>query len=245
MEDWLMREKMLLGEKAVDAIAGATVAVVGIGGVGGGAAEALCRAGVGHLIFMDYDVVDITNFNRQLVATTATLGQNKARAMAQRALLINPKIQVTVIEDCYGKDNRNILFDLSPDYIVDAIDSVPAKIDLIVQAKEKGIQIISAMGTGNKLDPSKLAITDIYKTSMCPLAKVVRKELRSAQVRRHTVLYSMEEPLEVAPVVQGGNIRHLPGTVSWVPPVAGMMMAGWVVRDIMKKMDDETEWTID
>jgi tRNA A37 threonylcarbamoyladenosine dehydratase len=233
MEDWLMRERLLLGEERVQALKGATVAVVGLGGVGGAAAEALCRAGVGKLIFIDHDTVEITNLNRQIVATTANIGQSKARAMGVRVAQINPAAEVVVYEKFYDKDNRDMLFGHRLDYILDAIDSVPSKLDLILTAKERGVPIISAMGTGNKLDPTCLTITDIYKTSMCPLAKEVRKQLRLAGVGGHTVIYSTEKPQKVDPVEKNGRISHPPGTVSWVPPVAGMMMAGFALRDFL------------
>jgi tRNA A37 threonylcarbamoyladenosine dehydratase len=233
MGDWLMREKMLIGEEAAKRLSGATVAVVGLGGVGGGAAEALCRAGVGQLIFVDHDQIDITNLNRQIVATSQNIGKSKAQEMKKRALAINPAAEVLALELFYDEDRREELFSRRIDYIIDAIDSVAAKTDLIVTAKARGVPIISAMGTGNKLDPSCLTICDIYKTSMCPLAKEMRRRLRAAGVGRHTVIFSPEEPKKVPPVEKDGYIAHPPGTVSWVPPVAGMMMAGYALRDLL------------
>ena len=234
VEDWLAREKMLLGEAAVQKLGTVTAAVVGVGGVGSAAAEALCRAGIGHLILVDNDVVCPSNLNRQLIATTKTVGMNKAKAMEQRALDINPGVKITAIETFYSAANYESLFQLAPDIIIDAIDSLPSKIDLICRAQEKDIPIISAMGTGNKLDPTRLEVTDISKTSVCPLARSVRRELRKRGIYKHTVVFSTENPIEVEPVVRDGELRHVPGTVSWVPPVAGMILAGWAVKKILE-----------
>ena len=235
MDPAFLREAMLLGPEALDRLAACHVMVFGIGGVGSYCAEALVRAGLGALTFVDDDTVGETNLNRQLVALRSTLGQNKADVMARRALDINPACRVTSIPERYSAETSARFFGGGPcDYVVDAIDLVSCKLHLIETAKARGIPILSAMGTGNKLDPTRFRITDIAETSGCPLARIMRKELRARGVFHHTVLFSDEPaatPLSLETPPPGR--RSIPASVSWVPSAAGLMMAGYVVRDLL------------
>lgn len=232
------RTEMLLGTSAIEKLNKSRVAVFGIGGVGGAAAEALVRGGVGSLDFIDPDTVSVTNINRQLIATHDTIGELKTEAMRKRALSINPDVNIKTHNIFYLPENADS-FDLSVyDYIVDAIDTVSAKIELIVRADKLGIPIISSMGTGNKLDPSRFVVTDLYKTTICPLARVLRRELKARGIKKLKVVYSDEEPL--TPLVRLENNeqktrRSIPGSVSFVPPVAGYLMAGEVLRYLSEK----------
>ncbi len=231
--DRYIRERMLIGERAMERLRSAHVAVFGIGGVGSWAAEALARGGIGRLTLVDSDKVSVSNINRQIEALTSTVGRPKAEVMAERIRDIDPDIAVHPINRLYTADTRESFFSGSFDYIVDAIDLVSCKLDLIETAISRKICIISALGTGNKLDPSRFEITDISKTDTCPLARVVRRELRSRGIYHHKVLYSAEEALspEQFEAPPPGR-RSVPGSVSWVPPVAGLMLAGEVIRDI-------------
>ena len=198
------------------------VAIAGLGGLGSNVACALTRIGVGHLHLIDFDVVDITNLNRQIIATHETIGQPKVEVCAARMRSINPKVKVKAMQ-CFYLPERAAEFCFGDyDYIVDAIDNVTAKIDLICRAKAAGVPIISSMGTGNKLDPGRFRITDIEKTKVCPLAKVIRKELKKRGVRGVQVLYSEEEPVKTG--------MRTPASISFVPSAAGLMIAGEVVR---------------
>lgn len=230
MEEAFLRTEMLLGAPAMDKLARSHVAVLGLGGVGSWCAEALARSGVGELTLADCDEVGPSNLNRQLVATTATLGRPKAAAMAERVALVAPGCHVHSLVYRYTPEDRETFFAGKYDFIVDAIDLVSCKLDLIQTALDRGIPIVSALGTGNKLDPTRFQITDISKTQGCPLARVVRKELRARGILHHRVLWSDEEPLKP----QGGEApppgrRSIPGSVSWVPSCAGLMLAGDVV----------------
>lgn len=229
------RTEMLLGTEAIEKLKNSRVAVFGIGGVGGAAAEALVRGGVGHLDFIDPDTVSVTNINRQLIATHDTVGELKTEAMRKRALSINPDAVVRTHELFYLPENADS-FDLSVyDYIVDAIDTVSAKIELIVRADKMGVPVISSMGTGNKLDPSRFVVTDIYKTTVCPLARVLRRELKLRGIKKLKVVFSDEEPMTPLVKVENSNQktrRDTPGSVSFVPPVAGYLMAGEVIRTL-------------
>lgn len=236
MNNRFLREAMLLGANVPDILAEKHVIVFGIGGVGSYCAEGLVRAGVGHLTFVDNDTVGETNINRQLVALQSTLGQNKAEVMARRAKDINPDCDTVAIPLFYSEDQREHFFGAGRhyDFIVDAIDLVSCKLSLIQGAIRDGIPIISAMGTGNKLDPSRFRITDIAETSGCPLARIMRKELRARGIEHHTVLFSEEpaaKPLELETPPPGR--RSIPASVSWVPSVAGLMIAGHVVQDLL------------
>lgn len=236
MEQPFQREQTLLGRAAMERLARAHVMVVGIGGVGSYAAEGLARAGVGALTLVDSDTVGVTNLNRQLCALHSTLGRNKAEVMAERIRDISPDCRVTALAAHYDEAHKERFFSEPLDYIVDAIDLVSCKLSLICTAQERGVPIISAMGTGNKLDPMQFCVTDIYKTSGCHLARILRRELRARGVRRHTVLYSQELPL---PQLEQGETpspgrRAVPGSVSWVPSCAGLMLAGYVVQTLIR-----------
>lgn len=224
---------MLLGREAMEKLASSHVCVVGLGGVGSYAAEALARAGVGELTLLDRDAYGVSNINRQLGALTSTAGRNKAEVMAERVLDVNPDCTVHPLVCHYDKDTPDSFFD-GLDYIADAIDLVSCKIDLICRAQERGIPILSALGTGNKLDPSRLEVTDLSLTKGCPLARVMRRELGRRDIRRLKVVYSSEEaaPCEALEAPPPGR-RSVPGSVPWVPPAAGLMMAGAIVMDLI------------
>ena len=233
MDDPFIRQQMLLGTAAMQRLREAHVIVFGIGGVGSYAAEGLARAGIGALTLVDSDTVGLSNLNRQLCALHSTLGRYKSDVMAARILDINPDCRVTSMPMLYNEESKETFFAQRYDYIVDAIDLVSCKLSLIQTAKERGIPIISAMGTGNKLDPTRFCITDISKTSGCHLARVMRRELRNRGILHHTVLYSEELPhtpetLETPPPGR----RSIPASVSWVPSCAGLMLAGYVVQEL-------------
>ncbi len=232
-----IRTEMLLGTQAMEKLKKAHVAVFGIGGVGGYVVEALARSGIGYLTLIDSDKVAESNLNRQIIATYDTVGRDKVSVMKERILSINPKAQV-ITKTCFYLPESAAEFDFSQySYVVDAIDTVTAKIDLVLQAKAAGIPIISCMGTGNKLDPTRLEIADIYQTSVCPLAKVMRKELRARSVKSLKVLYSREEPQIPATELlseeeAGSDRRRTPGSTAFVPPAAGLIIASEVVREL-------------
>lgn len=237
------RAELLIGKEAIKKLSKSKVAIFGIGGVGSFVVEALARASIGNFILVDNDQVDITNINRQLIATTKTIGKNKVDVAKQRILDINPRASVSTIQEFFMPDSRE-MFDETTDYVIDCVDTVTAKIELIMRAKKNNIPIISCMGAGNKLDPTKFEITDIYKTSVCPLAKVIRKELRARGIDKLKVLYSKEEPIQIKKNtncesinnnIASDNHKQVPGSVSFVPSVAGLIIAGEVVKDIIKK----------
>lgn len=233
------RTEMLLGKEALIKLQNSRVAVFGVGGVGGGVVEALARGGVGNIDVIDGDTVCISNLNRQLIATHATLGKNKTDAAKERILSINPDASVGTYPILYTPQSAAD-FDLSKyDYIVDAIDMVTAKLELIERAEKCKVPIISSMGTGNKLDPSMFEIADIYETSVCPLARVMRRELRKRGITKLKVLYSKEEPLKPATPKNDSSdnsvhTKQTPGSISFVPPVAGFMIGGEVIKDLIK-----------
>ncbi len=230
MTEQFARTELLLGKEAMDRLQKSHVAVFGIGGVGGYVVEALARSGVGGLDLIDHDKVSLTNINRQIIATLDTVGKDKVDVMKERILSINPDAAVNVSK-CFYLPETADLFDLRKySYVVDAVDTVTAKIELIMRAGKAGVPIISCMGTGNKLEPARLEIADIYQTSVCPLAKVMRRELRKRNVEKLKVLYSKEEPVKNYLSVQG---RAVPGSVSFVPPAAGLMIASEVIREIV------------
>ncbi len=239
------RTEMLLGSDAMQVLADSRVAVFGLGGVGSFAAEALARAGIGHLVLVDHDDICVTNINRQLHATHQTIGQVKVEVMRQRIMSINPAAEVETYRAFYPGEKPEELVRPEYGYIIDAIDTVTSKLDLICHAQALSIPIISCMGTGNKLDPSRLEIADIYATSVCPLAKVMRRELRKRGVEALPVVYSQEEPLTPLPENAEQDCpelpetsphgRHIPGSISFVPPVAGLLMAGAVIRGLVKR----------
>lgn len=228
--DQFARTELVLGREAVAELKQRRVAIFGVGGVGGYAAEALVRSGVGAIDLFDDDRVCLTNLNRQLIATRSTVGQYKVDVMEARLKDINPAVQVTTHKLFYLPDTADSI-DLSVyDYVVDAVDTVTAKLELICRAKAAGVPVISAMGAGNKIDPGRLKVADIYETRICPLARVMRRELRKRGVNHLTVCYSTEEA-HICTDAQGQRIRT-PGSISFVPGVAGLMIAGEVVRKL-------------
>lgn len=225
------RAELLLGEEALHKLRSARVALFGIGGVGSFAAEALARGGVGHITLVDGDTVSITNINRQLIALHSTVGKEKTAVMAERIADISPETEVETYPVVYGAENRDLLDFSTYDYVIDAIDTVTSKLILIEEAKKAGVSVISCMGTGNKFHPERFEVTDISKTSVCPLAKVMRKELKVRGIKNVKVVYSKEEPQKPAESPETGK-RQIPGSLSFVPPVAGLLLAGEVIRHI-------------
>lgn len=242
--NWLNREEMLIGKESINKLKNSNVIVFGLGGVGSYVVEGLVRVGIGNITIVDKDVVDITNINRQLIADTETVGMAKVDAEKARILKINPQINVASIKEFVNKDNIENIFAIANniilnnattiensgtkfkiDYVIDAIDTVSSKLEIIKYCYNNNIKIISCMGTGNKLDASKFEITDIYKTSVCPLAKVIRKELRKLNINHLKVLYSKEEPIKTN--------MSTPASISFVPSVAGLLIAGEVIRELM------------
>ncbi len=245
------RTELLIGKEGMNKLKNARVAVFGIGGVGTYAVEGLVRAGVGKFVLVDDDCICLTNINRQLHATRKTVGRSKVEVMKERILEINPQAEVETLQKFYLPELAEELVREDYDYLLDAVDTVTAKVDLVVNAKKKGIPIISCMGAGNKMDPTRFEVTDIYKTSVCPLARVMRRELKARDIKDLKVVYSREEPLK--PVETESNscstqcicpkgttrtctIRNqIPGSLSFVPSVAGLIMAGEVIKDIIAK----------
>ncbi|MFV0497226.1 MAG: ThiF family adenylyltransferase [Candidatus Fimivivens sp.] len=233
IKEQLCRSAMLLGEQTIAQLAKKKVAIFGVGGVGSFCTEALARVGIGSLMLFDSDEIAVSNINRQIMALHSTVGRPKVAVMCERILDINPDASVETYQVFYTAENADE-FDLSGyDYIIDAIDTVSSKLELIERAKRCNVPIISSMGTGNKLDPSRFTIADIYSTSVCPLAKVMRYELRRKGIQELKVLYSTEtalKPKHLEATEQGR--RQTPGSVSFVPSVAGLMIAGEVIRDL-------------
>lgn len=227
MQNQFSRSELLIGKNGIEKLQNAKVAIFGLGGVGSYVVEGLVRAGVGDFVLVDNDEVDITNLNRQIIATHNSIGKPKVEVQKSRILEINPEAKVEIFQEFFMPENTGII-DETVNYIVDCVDTVTAKIELVVRANKLNIPIISCMGTGNKLDPAKFEVTDIYKTSVCPLAKIMRKELKVRNIKKLKVVYSKEEPIKV------DGIR-LPGSVSFVPSVAGLIIAGEVVKDIIKR----------
>ena len=231
------RTALLLGDDAMEKLKNAKVAVFGLGGVGGYVVEALARSGVGALELIDHDTISITNINRQLLATRKTIGMDKAQAAKERVLDIDPDIQVVARKEFFSPDTAQDFDFAGYDYVVDAVDTVTAKLALVTAAQAAGTPIISSMGTGNKLDPTKFQIADITKTSVCPLARIMRKECAKRGIRHLKVLYSTEDPITV-PLPEGEELpegrRALPGSVAFVPSVAGLIIAGEVIKDLTK-----------
>ncbi len=227
MEERLERTEMLLG-KSMEQLKNASVIVFGIGGVGGYTAEALARSGIGKIALVDADVVSESNINRQIIALSSTVGRKKTEVMKERIFEINPNCEVTTFDLFYLPENADQIDLAAFDFVVDAIDTVSAKIELAVRATALNVPIISCMGTGNKLDPSKLCVTDLAKTSVCPLARVMRRELRARGITHLKVVYSTEEAKKDEAYVG----ERTPGSVAFVPSVAGLMIAWEVVREI-------------
>ena len=240
MNQRFIRTEMMLGSDAMDKLARSHVAVFGLGGVGSYAAEALCRSGVGELTLIDQDTLSVSNINRQLYALESTVGLAKAEAAAMRCRDINPDVIVHPLCATYDAAHREDFFSARYDYIVDAIDLVSCKLDLIEQAQQRGIPIISALGTGNKLDPSLLRVADISKTSGCPLARVMRKELRARGIHHLKVVFSPEEAAETNQLeTPPPGRRSVPASVAWVPSCAGLMMGGAVVQDLIFERSEQ------
>lgn len=242
------RTELLIGKESIEKLQNSKVAVFGIGGVGSFVVEGLVRAGIGNFILVDDDKVCLTNLNRQIIATRKTVGKPKVEVARDRILEINPNANVEIFQEFFMPNSRKIL-DETVSYVVDSIDTVTAKIELVVRAGKLNIPIISSMGTGNKLDPTKFEVTDIYKTSVCPLAKVMRKELRARNIKGLKVVYSKEEPIKpdknlecsckTGCICPPGTVRkctaknQIPGSISFVPSVAGLIIAGEVIKDII------------
>ena len=229
MEEWKSRTELLIGKDNIQKLANSKVIVYGIGGVGSFVVEGLIRAGIEHIILIDNDVIAPSNLNRQVHATISNIGKLKVDCMKERILSINPKVNVETYISQNIENGEELLIDDTIDYVVDAVDTITTKLKLVQRAKEKQVPIISCMGTGNKLDPTKFEIADIYKTSVCPLAKVMRKELKKRDIQELKVLYSKEEP------IKHDMESRTPASISFVPSVAGMMIAGEVIKDIIKK----------
>lgn len=237
MNEQFSRTGLLLGQEALNRLHGATVAVFGIGGVGGYTVEALARAGVGTIAVIDRDTISLSNLNRQLLATHATIGMEKVEAARQRILTINPHAVVQTHPIFYTRENADCLDFSKYDYVVDAIDTVTGKLCIIEKAMEAGVPVISCMGTGNKLDATALEVADISKTSVCPLARIMRKELRKRGILHLKVVYSREEALKsVGAEEEAAAIgkRTIPGSTAFVPGAAGLILAGEVIKDLVK-----------
>ena len=248
MQTQFMRTELLLGEEGIKNLSNARVAVFGIGGVGGYVTEALCRSGVGALDLIDHDTVSVTNLNRQVIALHSTVGQYKTDVMEKRLLDINPDVKIT-IHKCFYLPETKDQFDFSVySYVVDAVDTVTAKLLLAEEAKKAGVPLISSMGTGNKLDPSKLQVSDVFETSVDPLARVMRRELRKRGIDHLKVVWSTEEPrkplldarsirmMEGSPVPEESvRLKDIPGSCAFVPAAAGLLIASEVVRDLLKE----------
>ena len=246
LNEQLIRTQLLIGEEGIDKLQNSKVMIFGVGGVGSFAAEALTRTGIGTIVIVDNDTVDVSNLNRQIHATRETIDRDKVEVMRERMLLINPECNVIPMQVFLTADNMEEIVTEDIDYIIDAIDSVTSKLALAEYCYTKGINLIASMGTGNKLDPSQFKVSDIHKTKVCPLAKVMRVELKKRGVKKLKVVYSEELPIkpqspqvEAPKKVEGEEIKRLskrqsPGSMSFVPGVAGMILASQVVRDLIK-----------
>ena len=233
MLEQFLRTELLIGKEGIKKLQTSKVAVFGIGGVGSYVVEGLARAGIGNFILVDKDVVDETNINRQIIATTKTIGMPKVEVAKQRILEINPNAKVETFVEFFMPNSSGIIDD-SIDYIIDCVDTVTAKIEIIMRAKNNNIPVISSMGTGNKLDPTRFEIADIYSTSICPLAKVMRKELKARGIENLKVVYSKEEPIKTN-YFDEKTKKQVPASISFVPSVAGLIIAGEVIKDILAK----------
>lgn len=248
MQNQFSRTELLIGKDGLEKLHKATVAIFGIGGVGSFVVEGLVRAGIQNFILVDKDIVDVTNLNRQIFATTKTIGRPKVEVARERILEINPASKIEIYQEFFKPDSKEIL-DKEISYIVDSVDTVTAKIELVLRANKLNIPIISSMGTGNKLDPTRFEVTDIYKTSVCPLAKVMRKELRNRGIKKLKVVYSKEEPIKLSIMnnsvctdkvsSKGDSINSIENnpiqsSISFVPSVAGFIIAGEVIKDIIR-----------
>lgn len=227
------RTELAIGENNLEKLKNSHIIIFGLGGVGGAAAEALVRSGVGEISFVDFDTVDITNLNRQIIATHSTIGKFKAQCMKERALSINPSLKINLYIEKFLKENADLFFkNKKYDYVIDAIDLIGPKLDLIELCYKNNIPIVSSMGTGNKINPVLFEVADIKKTSVCPMAKIIRKELKKRGIKKLKVVFSKECPRK--PLNESGSRekKYNVGSVAFVPPVVGMILAGEVIRDI-------------
>lgn len=238
MEKFSDRTSMIFGKENIEKLRNTTVTIFGVGGVGSFAAESLVRTGIGKFILVDFDVIAISNINRQIHSNINTVGKYKVEEMAKRMREINPKVEIIPLKEKYNKENSDMFFKYDTDYIIDCIDMVSSKIDLIVRSKEEGIPIISAMGAGNKTDPTMLEIGDIYETEACPLARVMRRELRKRNIDNLKVVYSKEKAIEPKiKEINQENKKVSPGSVIYLPGVSGMIIASEVIKDILNQED--------
>ena len=233
MKNQFTRTELLIGEQNVEKLKNSKVIVYGIGGVGSFAVEGLVRAGIGHIVIIDFDKIDITNINRQIEATHSTIGKNKIDIMKERILDINPNAIVEAYLPSDIKDGETSIIDSKTDYVVDAIDTMKVKLEIIEKANKEGVSIISATSAGNKLEPTKFEVADIYKTSVCPVCKKLRKELKNRGIKKLKVVYSKEEPHKL---YLDENVKEKTiGSISFVPSVVGLIIASEVIKDIIKK----------
>lgn len=239
MNEQFIRSAMLYGEQLEDCLKNKTVCIFGVGGVGGYVCEGLARIGVGHLILVDHDKVSLSNLNRQIIALHSTIGQYKVEVMKERILDINPNIHVDIYKDFYLKDKNLEFIYQNVDYVVDAIDTVSAKIELICQCQSKQIPIISSMGTGNKINPDQLEVCDIYETSIDPLARVMRRELKKRGIEKCKVVYSKEKPITPNIKVVSENGKVAPGSSPFVPSSAGLLIAGVVTKELLNQFSSK------
>ncbi len=228
------RFELLIGEEKLQQLHKSHVLVFGVGGVGGYVVEALVRSGIGHITIVDNDCVSLTNLNRQIIATRETIGKKKVEVMKERILSIYPDCDVTTYEMFYLPENADTINLTQYDYVVDAIDTITSKIELAVRCERLGVPLISSMGTGNKMNPAMLEVSDIYKTSVCPLAKVMRKELKARRVKHLKVVYSKELPIKPRASHEQTNKRVVPGSSAFVPSSAGLLIASEVIKDLLK-----------
>ena len=232
--DMFSRFELLIGEEKLQQLQNSHVLVFGVGGVGGYVVEALVRSGIGHITIVDNDEVSLTNLNRQIIATRETIGKKKVEVMKERILSINPDCLVTGLEMFYLPENADTIDLKKYDYVVDAIDTITSKIELAMRCEKLNVPLISSMGTGNKLNPAMLEVSDIYKTSVCPLAKVMRKELKTRGVKHLKVVYSKELPIKPRQSNEPTNKRTVPGSSAFVPSSAGLLIASEVIKDLLK-----------
>ena len=240
-QEWLERTRLIYGAENLDKLRNARIAVFGIGGVGGYAVEALARSGVGALDLFDGDTVAASNLNRQITATVRSIRRNKVDVMKERILEINPEARVNARVFFFLPANSHEIDFSQFDYIIDAIDTIAGKIELVIKSREAGAAIISAMAAGNKVDPAAFEVADIYDTQICPISRVMRRELRRRGIERLKVVYSKEPPVAPREIISSGGKRQVPGSNAFVPAAAGLIIAGEVVRDIIKVSKKFTE----
>lgn len=234
LSNFKQRTEIIIGNKGIDKLNNAKVVVFGVGGVGGFAVEGLVRAGIGNITVVDFDIVDETNINRQIIALHSTIGMNKVELIKNRALDINPNLKITAYKMLYDETTSDFLLNEDYDFVVDAIDMVKSKLHLIKSCHQRGLKIISSMGMGNKLNPAMIEIDDINKTEMCPLAKIVRREVRKMGIKKLKVVYSKEKPSTVATMETDKSIKKVNGSISFVPSSAGLLIASYIVNELIK-----------